>query len=62
MVRALVGTLVEVGGGRGRAGEMLGMLKARDRAMAGTVAPPDGLVLWEVAYPPEPEAAVARVW
>jgi tRNA pseudouridine38-40 synthase len=62
MVRSLVGTLVEIGGGRGRAGEMLGMLKARDRAVAGTVAPPDGLVLWAVAYPPEPQAAEARVW
>jgi len=53
MVRSVVGTLVEVGTGRRRAGEMLGIIRARDRAGAGTVAPPDGLVLWEVAYPPE---------
>lgn len=53
MVRSLVGTLVEVGTGRRRAGEMLSVLRARDRAQAGAVAPPDGLVLWEVAYPPD---------
>ena len=53
MVRSLVGTLVEVGTGRRRAGEMLSVLRARDRARAGAVAPPDGLVLWEVAYPPD---------
>ena len=52
MVRSLVGTLVEVGAGRRRAGEMLSVIRARDRAAAGTVAPPDGLVLWQVAYPP----------
>jgi len=53
MVRSLVGTLVEVGSGRRKAGEMLGILRARSRASAGPVAPPDGLVLWAVHYPPE---------
>ena len=51
MVRALVGTLVDVGAGRRKAGEMLTILRARDRAVAGAVAPPDGLVLWAVTYP-----------
>ncbi|MDQ1507770.1 MAG: hypothetical protein QOD57_5497, partial [Actinomycetota bacterium] len=33
-----------------RAGEVMGMLRARDRAVAGRVAPPQGLCLREVGY------------
>ncbi len=51
MVRSIVGTLVEVGLGKRTPGEMLGIVRARDRAAAGPVAPPDGLCLWEVGYP-----------
>lgn len=54
MVRSLVGTLVEVGRGKRRAGEMMGIIAARDRHAAGQIAPPGGLCLWEVGYPPEP--------
>lgn len=50
MVRSIVGTLVDVGRGRLRAGEMTSILQRRDRAAAGQVAPPHGLVLWEVGY------------
>jgi tRNA pseudouridine38-40 synthase len=50
MVRSLVGTLVDVGLGRTRAGEMTSIIRARDRAAAGQVAPPHGLCLWEVHY------------
>ena len=51
MVRSVVGALVEVGAGRKKAGEMTGILAAKDRSAAGPVAPPHGLCLWEVEYP-----------
>ena len=51
MVRALVGTLVDVGLGRKRAGDMSWILRSKDRAAAGQLAPPHGLCLWEVVYP-----------
>jgi tRNA pseudouridine38-40 synthase len=50
MVRSLVGTMVDVGVGRRRAGEVAGILRARDRAAGGTIAPPHGLCLWHVRY------------
>ena len=46
----IVGTLVEVGTGRRRPGEMLGIIRAHDRAAAGQLAPPRGLCLWEVGF------------
>jgi tRNA pseudouridine38-40 synthase len=50
MVRSIVGTLVEVGIGKRRAGELSGILRAASRAAAGQLAPPHGLSLWEVLY------------
>lgn len=50
MVRSIVGTLVDVGRGRLRAGEVSGVMRARDRRAAGQPAPPQGLVLWHVSY------------
>ena len=50
MVRSIVGTLVDVGLGRKKPGELRGILAARDRSSAGQVAPPHGLSLWEVGY------------
>jgi tRNA pseudouridine38-40 synthase len=50
MVRALVGTLVEVGYGQRPAGSMLAMLAARDRGRAGRTAPAQGLSLVRVDY------------
>jgi tRNA pseudouridine38-40 synthase len=50
MVRAIVGTLTEVGTGKRRPGEMLGIIAARDRAAAGQLAPPRGLCLWDVGF------------
>ncbi len=51
MVRSIVGTLVDVGAGKASPGDVRGILVARDREAAGQVAPPYGLVLWEVGYP-----------
>ncbi len=51
MVRSIVGTLVDVGSGRIRPGQMTEILAARDRSRAGQVAPPWGLTLWDVGYP-----------
>lgn len=45
MVRIMVGTIVEVGLGRYRAEEIVGMLEAKDREAAGSTAPPEGLFL-----------------
>lgn len=54
MVRALVGTMVPMGAGRRRAGEMSSILRARDRSIANRIAPARGLCLWEVEYPESP--------
>ncbi len=48
MVRSIVGCLVDVGLGRISAGEVSGILRRGERT--GTVAPPQGLTLWEVGY------------
>jgi tRNA pseudouridine38-40 synthase len=50
MVRSIVGTLVDVGIGKIRPGEILAILRARDRSVAGRLAPSHGLCLWEVGY------------
>ncbi len=54
MVRALVGSMVAMGDGRRRAGEMAAILRARSRAAAVHLAPPQGLCLWDVKYPADP--------
>jgi len=51
MVRNLVGTLVEIGRGRQSPAWAVELLQARDRALAGMTAPPQGLTLAEVSYP-----------
>lgn len=51
MVRILVGTLVEVGLGRFRGEQVQGILRAKDRRVAGRTAPAKGLFLKWVQYP-----------
>jgi tRNA pseudouridine38-40 synthase len=50
MVRSIVGTLVDVGVGKVRPGDILGIIHARDRSAARRVGAPEGLCLWEVGY------------
>lgn len=51
MVRALVGTLVEVGTGKRSPESFAGLLAGRSRAEAGPTAPAHGLTLERVLYP-----------
>lgn len=61
MVRSLVGALLAVGEGRREADWPARVLAARERTGSVTVAPPNGLVLEEVAYPGDDQlAAQAR--
>ena len=50
MVRSIVGTLVEIGRGRRPVSTVTEALVGRDRSLAGQLAPPEGLFLWEVGY------------
>ena len=51
MVRAIVGTLLDVGRGRRTVASVADVLAAADRRAAGAAAPPHGLVLHAVSYP-----------
>lgn len=51
MVRTIVGTLLEVGRGRRDESHVADLIRSRDRALAGPVAPARGLHLWSVRYP-----------
>lgn len=51
MVRALVGTLLEVGTGKKTVEDFEKIILAQDRSKAGPQAPPEGLFLVEVGYP-----------
>lgn len=51
MVRAVVGTLVEVGRGKMAPADILRVLDASDRCAAGTSMPAHALFLWDVSYP-----------
>lgn len=51
MVRAIVGTLIEVGTGKTTIKEFITILESKDRTKAGPSAPARGLFLTEVKYP-----------
>jgi tRNA pseudouridine38-40 synthase len=55
MVRAIVGTLVEVGHGKRTPESLATILAAKDRTAAGRTAPPHGLFLLRVDYDAEDE-------
>lgn len=52
MVRNIVGTLVEIGHGKFPPDQMKIILESRNRNNAGATAPPHGLYLVSVSYPP----------
>jgi tRNA pseudouridine38-40 synthase len=56
MCRGIVGTLVQVGQRKFKAGEIKPMLARKDRRAAGMTAPSHGLVLWKVRYGKVPGA------
>lgn len=51
MVRAIVGTLFEVGRGKCNLSEFRDLIEAKDRCRAGSSAPAKGLALTEITYP-----------
>lgn len=51
MVRAIVGTLLDVGTGKITVKEFQEIIKSKDRKKAGMNAPPEGLYLTSVKYP-----------
>lgn len=51
MVRAVVGTLVDVGRGKMPPAAVLDVAARRDRCAAGTSMPGEPLFLWDIAYP-----------
>lgn len=59
MVRNVVGTLIEIGRGRWAAERIDRILQTRDRTLAGPTAPPGGLCLMCVRYPPRTRLAGA---
>ena len=52
MVRIMTGTLLGIAEGKLERGSIPDILKAKDRSLAGVTAPPQGLYLKEVYYPP----------
>ncbi len=51
MVRAIVGTLVDVGRGKLTLDGVRRIIEEKDRCSAGTSMPPQALFLWDITYP-----------
>lgn len=51
MVRAVVGTLVDVGRGKLTPADVTGIIDRKDRCAAGTSMPGHALYLWDITYP-----------
>ncbi len=51
MVRAIVGTLIEVGLGNLTIAEIDAIIEAKDRGQAAVSVPAHGLFLWDIVYP-----------
>ena len=51
MVRAIVGTMLEIGRGKRSPESLRGIIESHDRRQAGMSAPAQGLFLWQVEYP-----------
>lgn len=60
MVRAVVGTLVEVGRGKMNTDGFTAVIEGRSRSLAGTSMPGEALFLWNVTYPYLPEKVSER--
>ncbi len=59
MVRTIVGSLAEVGRKRLTPDAFVDMLEGRDRSLAAPPAPPQGLILMAVSYPPDEESGAS---
>lgn len=51
MVRAVVGTLVDIGRGKNLPSSVKEIIDSRNRCCAGTSMPPQALFLWDIKYP-----------
>lgn len=60
MVRAVVGTLLEVGRGKMSIEEFREVIERRDRCAAGASVPGEPLLLWDITYPYIDGAALNR--
>ncbi|MCO6495598.1 MAG: tRNA pseudouridine(38-40) synthase TruA [Bacteroidetes bacterium] len=53
MVRAIVGTLLDIGYGKKTKEDLCSIMESKDRKQAGQSVPPDGLYLLKIDYPEE---------